>query len=166
MHKATVGWTWDAFSFAADLEYPLATFAKYLLCRSHLVIELNLEEKALDRFLLAVDESYAAPYMNPDPAAALAHNRARCASRDEGEDGAGWREGNGGDGEGVPRGAGVGQQSRQRTQHNKSRGGVPYHNVIHACDVLQSTYAYLYIGVGGSQRNRCLVYRRCWLPPP
>ena len=63
LHQAAVSWTWDAFSYAADLEYPLATFAMYLLRRSHLVMELDLEEEALERFLLAVDESYAPPYM-------------------------------------------------------------------------------------------------------
>jgi hypothetical protein len=59
--------------------------------------------------------------MNPAPAAAVRHNRV-----------------------GAPRGAGVGSNSK--AGHAGGRGGVPYHNVIHACDVLQSTYAYLYIG--------------------
>jgi hypothetical protein len=76
--------------------------------------------------------------MNPAASAAAAVAAAAAAAAAASMDGS--------EGSGVqirlPRGAGVGM-GWHRTG---GRGGVPYHNVIHACDVMQSTYAYLYLG--------------------
>lgn len=132
MHEATVNWTWDAFSFAADVEYPLATFAMYLLHKSHLIEELLLEEEPLESFLLAVDEAYAAPYVSADKERRHISDERGCSKRTLPEEKI--TEGGEEDCDGKPpRGAG-------------SSRGVPYHNVVHACDVLQSTYAYMYLG--------------------
>eukprot|EP00227_Mantoniella_beaufortii_P015572 CAMPEP_0197578560 /NCGR_PEP_ID=MMETSP1326-20131121/2714_1 /TAXON_ID=1155430 /ORGANISM="Genus nov. species nov., Strain RCC2288" /LENGTH=395 /DNA_ID=CAMNT_0043141747 /DNA_START=306 /DNA_END=1489 /DNA_ORIENTATION=- len=65
LEEATLSWTFDAFAYAARLEYPLATLTWHLLHHSHLIHELKLDKDALEKFLLAVDAAYAAPFCNP-----------------------------------------------------------------------------------------------------
>ena len=65
LRAAATTWAWDAFAYAADAEYPLATLARFLIVHSGLASSLDLDLASLDRFLLAIDIAYAAPSVNP-----------------------------------------------------------------------------------------------------
>ena len=118
LRAASESWSWDAFAYAADQEYPLATLAKFLIAHSHagLTTQLDLDLPALDRFLLAVDALYAGPSVHP----AVRVGVPRVL---------------------LPRGSGgTGGELGQGV------GFVGYHNVVHACDVTQTAFALCYLG--------------------
>ena len=116
LRAAATTWAWDAFAYAADAEYPLATLARFLIVHSGLASSLDLDLASLDRFLLAIDIAYAAPSVNPSVEIGVPRVL-------------------------LPRGSGgTGGELKDAT------GFVGYHNVVHACDVTQSVYALLYLG--------------------
>jgi cAMP-specific phosphodiesterase 4 len=117
LYDAASFWTWDAFQYAVTQEYPLATLARFLIVESSGLAErLDLDLDALDRFLLAVDAAYASPSVNPSVEIGVPRRV-------------------------LPRGAaGTGGEL------GAGCGFVGYHNVVHACDVLQGAHAFLYLG--------------------
>ena len=117
LYDAASCWTWDAFQYAVTQEYPLATLARFLLVESTgLAEKCDLDLPALDRFLLAVDAAYGTPSVNPSVEI------------------------------GVPRKVLARGAAGTGGELGPGCGFVGYHNVVHACDVLQSTHAFLYLG--------------------
>ena len=117
LYDAASSWAWDAFTYAKTQEYPLATLARFLLVEHSGIAErLGLDLPRLDKFLLAVDCAYASPSVNPSVEIGVPRKV-------------------------LPRGAaGTGGEL------GAGCGFVGYHNVVHACDVLQSAYAFLMLG--------------------
>ena len=117
LYDAASLWTWDAFQYAVTQEYPLATLARFLIVESSGLAErLDLDLDSLDRFLLAVDAAYASPSVNPSVKTGVPRRL-------------------------LPRGAGG-----TGGELGAGCGFVGYHNVVHACDVLQGAHAFLYLG--------------------